>query len=60
MFAKITYSVGAAVCNGCEVVFPLVVQNPPGVTLEAQLDIGTQQALYVMADAIGQLANADS
>ncbi|KAF8316597.1 hypothetical protein DL93DRAFT_2077832 [Clavulina sp. PMI_390] len=56
VFAKITYSAGAGVCEACEVVFPLVVQNPAGEVLSLQADVATTQALYVMADVIGSLA----
>lgn len=59
VFAKITYSAGAATCYGCEVIFPLVVQNPPGVDLVLQPDVATQQAMYLMADVIGQLASSN-
>ncbi|KAF8316596.1 hypothetical protein DL93DRAFT_2154652 [Clavulina sp. PMI_390] len=59
VFAKITYSAGAAVCTGCEVVFPLVVQNPAGAKLSLQPDIATTQALYVMADVIGTLTTSN-
>lgn len=59
VFAKITYSAGAAVCNGCEVVFPLVVQNPAGVELTLQPDEATEQTMYVMSDVIGELASSN-
>ena len=59
VFANITYSAGVATCYGCQVVFPIVVENPPGSQLTLEADVMTQHATYVMADVIGVLVQAN-
>ena len=59
VFANITYSAGAAICYGCKVVFPIVVESPPMAQLILEADVMTQHALYVMADVIGVLVQAN-
>jgi len=59
VFAQITYSAGMATCHDCVVVFPIVVESPPAAKLTLEADIMTPHALYVMADVIGQLVDAN-
>ena len=59
VFAHITYSAGAAICSGCRVVFPLVVESPPATELALEGDIMTPHAMYVMADVIAELVDSN-
>jgi hypothetical protein len=59
VFAHVTYSAGAATCYGCTVVFPIVVESPPATELALEADIMTPHAMYVMADVIIELVDAN-
>ena len=59
VFAHITYSAGAATCHGCAIASPIVVESPPATELTLEPDVMTLHAMYVMADVIGQLVEAN-
>jgi hypothetical protein len=59
VFARITYNAGVATCYGCSVVSPIVVESPPSTELTLEADVMTLQAMYVMADVIGELVDAN-
>jgi hypothetical protein len=59
VFANITYSAGVATCRGCPVVSPIVVESPPSTELTLEADVMTLHALYVMADVVGELVDAN-